>query len=349
MNRINIVGIDLGKSALQIFGGTEFECRLRRSEVVEFFGKMESVTIGIEACSGAHYWARELTKLGHTVRLMPPQYVKPYVKRNKNDSADAEGCWEAVQRPNMRFVPIKTPEQQAALQLHRERERLVCERTKVVNQVGGFLLEFGVVLSRGISKFAANVTQVLAKYGERIPPLTHCLVARCIDDFLHFDKRIEQCEQLINAQLQEDPVAQSLDTIAGVGPITATAIRASVPDITQFKNGRHFAASLGLVPSQASSGQTIRLGKMSKRGNPYLRKLLIQGAHAVLNTVNRRKDDAHSRWLKELCHRRGRCKTAVALANKNARIIYAILAGKTKQFCPEKAHQQQEAMVPMAA
>jgi len=348
MNRISTVGIDLGKSALQIFGDGGFEKRLRRSEVPEFFANNMALTIGIEACSGAHYWARELTNLGHKVHMMPAQYVKPYVKRNKNDSADAEGCWEAVQRPNMRFVPVKTPEQQAALQLHRERERLVCERTKIVNQVGGFLLEFGVVLSRGVTKFAANVTEALAKYEKRIPPLTHCLAKRCVDDFLHFDKRVGECEKLIKAQLEEDPMAQSLDTIAGVGPIIATAVRASVPDIGAFKNGRHFAASLGLVPSQDSSGQTIRLGKMSKRGNPYLRKLLIQGAHAVLNTI-KHKDDPHSLWLKDLCHRRGRCKTAVALANKNARIMYAILAGKSTHFCPAKAHQRQEVTVRMAA
>jgi transposase len=348
MNRISTVGIDLGKSALQVFGDNKFEKRLRRSEVLEFFAKGEKFTVGMEACSGAHYWARELTKFGHTVRLMAPQYVKPYVKRNKNDSADAEACWEAVERPNMRFVPVKTPEQQAALQLHRERERLVCERTKTVNQVCGFLLEFGVVLSRGITKFATNVTEALAKYEKMLPPLTRCLVNRCVEDFLHFDKRVEECEKLINAQLKDDPIAQALDTIAGVGPIIATAMRASVPDIGEFKNGRHFAASLGLVPSQASSGQTIRLGKMSKRGNPYLRKLLIQGAHAVLNGVKYR-NDPHSLWLKELLKRRGRCKAAVALANKNARIIYAILAGKTKQFCPIKAHQQQEVAMPLAA
>jgi transposase len=282
------------------------------------------------------------------VRMMAPQYVKPYVKRNKNDSADAEACWEAVQRPNMRFVAIKTPEQQAALQLHRERERLICERTKVVNQVCGFLLEFGVVLSRGISKFAANAGEALAKHERRIPPLTLCLVQRCVDDFLRFNDRVDECEKLIKAQLKEDPIAQNIDTIAGVGPIIATAARASVPHITEFKNGRHFAASLGLVPSQASSGQTIRLGKMSKRGNPYLRKLLIQGAHAVLNMVHR-KDDPHSRWLKELMRKRGRCKAAVALANKNARIMYVILAGKTTSFCPVKAHEQQVQELRLAA
>jgi transposase len=173
-------------------------------------------------------------------------------------------------------------------------------------------------------------------------------VQRCVDDFLRFDDRVDECEKLIKAQLKEDPIAQNIDTIAGVGPIIATAARASVPHITEFKNGRHFAASLGLVPSQASSGQTIRLGKMSKRGNPYLRKLLIQGAHAVLNMVHR-KDDPHSRWLKELMRKRGRCKAAVALANKNARIMYVILAGKTTSFCPVKAHEQQVQELRLAA
>jgi transposase len=334
-----MIGMDIAKRSVQLFSENGKK-KLYRSEVLGYFAKHEAVTVALEACSGSHYWGRELQKLGHKVCLMPPQYVKPYVKRNKNDAADAEACWEAAQRPNMRFVPVKTAEQQAALQLHRERERLIGERTKVVNQVCGFLLEFGVVLSRGVSKFAMNAREALRKHAECIPLISAKLLERCVDDFNRLAERIEECEQLIKGQLRDDPVAQKLDTIAGVGPIIATAARASVPDISQFKNGRHFATSLGVVPLQVSSGQTIRLGKMSKRGNPYLRKLLIQGAHAVLNTVGR-KDDAHSRWLQELCRRRGRCKAAVALANKNARIIYAIMAGKAERFSPDAAHQVQ--------
>jgi transposase len=334
------IGMDIAKGSVQLFG-EGLKKKLYRSEVLTYFGKLEALTVALEACSGSHYWGRELAKLGHTVRLMPPQYVKPYVKRNKNDAADAEACWEAAQRPSMRFVPVKTAEQQAALQLHRERERLICERTKVVNQACGFLLEFGIALSRGVSKFAMNVREALSKHTERIPPLTSNMLDRCVGDFNRLVERIEDCEELIKTQLRNDPVAQKLDTIAGIGPIIATAARASVPDIGQFKNGRHFATSLGLVPLQASSGQTIRLGKMSKRGNPYLRKLLIQGAHAVLNTVNR-KDDSHSRWLQELVRRRGRCKAAVALANKNARIMYVIMAGKAERFSPDAAHRLRE-------
>jgi transposase len=337
MKSNNIIGIDIGKSAHQLYCTGGLKKRLRRSEILEFFSNYTASTIGMEACGGSHYWARELSKAGHTVKLMPPQYVKPFVKRNKNDSADAEGCWEAVQRPTMRFVPVKTAEQQASLQLHRERERLICERTKTVNQVGGFLLEFGIVLSRGINKFAANVADALEKYSERIPALTQMLVSRCVDDFLYFEKRVQQCDELIKLQLKEDPIALCLDTIAGIGPIIATALRALVPDPSQFTNGRHFAASLGLVPSQSSSGQTIRLGKMSKRGNPYLRKTLIQGAHAVINMIGN-KTDPHSCWIRDIVERRGRCKAAVAIANKNARIAFAMLSGKTTKFDPIKAH-----------
>lgn len=339
MNTSAIIGVDLAKNSLQLFGGGKLQRRIRRSEVIPFFAKIEPATIGLEACSGSHFWGRELKKLGHDVRLMPPQYVKAYVKRNKNDNEDAEACWEAVQRPNMRFVPIKQPEQQAALQLHRERERLVGERTKVVNQAAGFLLEFGIVLPTGVKKFPEKVRTALERHEEQLPPITVQLVSRCVDDFLHFNQRVEYCEELIKAQLKEDTLAQKLDTIAGVGAIIATAARAYYYDITGFKNGRHFAASLGLTPTQRSTGLTVRLGKISKRGNPYLRKLLVQGAHAVLNTVSR-KDDPHSKWLKELVKRRGRCKAAVALANKNARIIYAILSGKSDSFSPELAHMR---------
>lgn len=336
------IGVDLGKRAVQVFTGNGKAVKVYRSDVLGHFAKLKPAIIGIEACSGSHYWARELEKLGHSVRLMPPQYVKPYVKRNKNDSADAEACWEAVQRPGMRFVPVKTAQQQASLQLHRQRERLVGERTKVINQVFGFFLEFGVAFPRSVNRFVRNVGELLSKLEERIPPLARHLIERSADDFVGLSARIDECERLIKAELREDPMAQRLDSIAGVGAITATAVRASVPDVSHFKNGRHFATSLGVTPLQLSSGQTVRLGRMSKRGNPYLRKLLIQGAHAVLNTASC-KDDAHRRWLRSLIERRGRCKAAVALANKNARIIYAILAGKADRFSPDAAHRQRDA------
>ena len=333
------IGMDIAKGSVQLYG-EGLKKKLYRSEVLTYFAKLEGLTVALEACSGSHHWAREIGKLGHEVRLMPPQYVKPYVKRNKNDAADAEACWEAAQRPGMRFVPVKTAEQQAALQLHRERERLICERTKVVNQACGFLLEFGVVVSRGVAKFAMKVREALQLHSEAIPALSAKLLERCASDFCRLNERLDECEALIRAQLRDDPVARQLETLPGVGPIIATAMRASIPDIGHFKNGRHFATSLGLVPSQTSTGKTIRLGKISKRGNPYLRKLLIQGAHAVLNTVAH-KDDSHSRWLKKLLNHRNRGKVAVALANKNARIIYAILAGKTNRFSPALAHQTQ--------
>jgi transposase len=256
--------------------------RLRRSEVLTFFARLPRCLIGLEACATAHYWARELQALGHEVRLMPAQYVKAYVKRNKNDAADAEAICEAVRRPTMRFVPIKTAEQQAALLVHRGRERLVRQRTALVNALRAHLAEFGVIAPLGLRNVARLIAIVRDESDARLPDLARKVLRVLAEQVEQLQAAVAAMEQQLTAWHKSNPVSQRLATIPGIGPIIATAIAATVVEASGFRSGREFAAWLGLVPRQHSTGGKARLGGISKRGNRYLRRLLINGASANL-------------------------------------------------------------------
>jgi transposase len=279
--------------------------------------------VGLEACATAHYWARELRALGHEVRLMPPQYVKAYVKRNKNDAADAEAICEAVKRPSMHFVPVKTVEQQSALLMHRGRELLVRQRTMLANALRGHLAEFGLITAQGLHKLAELIAIVRDERDARVPNMARQVLRVMAEQLGDLETRIAAIEAQIMAWHKSNPVSRRLATIPGIGPIIATAIAATVADPSVFRSGREFAAWLGLVPRQNSTGGKARLGGISKRGDSYLRRLLVNGAHAVLLRSKAVRADP---WLLALRGRRPRLVVAVALANKTARIAWAIMS-----------------------
>jgi len=327
MSEITTVGLDLAKHVFQVHGvdasGTPvLRKRLRRSEVLAFFARLPGCLIGLEACATAHYWARELQALGHEVRLMPAQYVKAYVKRNKNDAADAEAICEAVRRPTMRFVPIKTAEQQAALLVHRGRERLVRQRTALVNALRAHLAEFGVIAPLGLRNVAHLIAVVRDASDARLPDLARQVLRVLAEQVEQLEAAVAALEQQLTAWHKSNPVSQRLATIPGIGPIIATAIAATVVEASGFRSGREFAAWLGLVPRQHSTGGKARLGGISKRGNRYLRRLLINGASA--NLLRSKATNADP-WVIGLRRRRPSLVVAVALANKTARIAWAVM------------------------
>ena len=327
MSEITTIGLDLAKNIFQVHGvdevgGVVIRKRLRRDQVLAFFAGLPSCLVGMEACATAHYWARELRALGHEVRLMPPQYVKPYVKRNKNDVADAEAICEAVKRPSMRFVPVKSAEQQSALSMHRGRELLVRQRTMLGNALRGHLAEFGLIAAQGLHKVAGLIAIVRDDKDERVPDTARQVLRVIAEQIDELEMRIAAIEAQIMAWHKSNPVSQRLATIPSIGPIIATAIAATVPDPGEFRSGREFAAWLGLVPRQHSTGGKARLGGISKRGDSYIRRLLVNGAHAVMLRSKAAKVDP---WLIALRGRRPRLVAAVALANKTARIAWAIM------------------------
>lgn len=330
MDQASTIGLDIAKSVFQVHGVDEageliIRRQLRRSQVLPFFAKLGPCLIGMEACATAHYWAREIAKLGHEVKLMPARYVKPYVKRNKNDAADAEAICEAVTRPTMRFVPIKTPEQQSVLMLHRTRTLFVRQRTTLINAIRAHLAEFGIVAGVGRNGVEA-LLELIAKGGdERIPPpARECLMALAAQ--LELVKRqILEADRRILAWHRASDVSRRLEAIPGVGPLIATALVASIPDPAVFRSGRDLSAWIGLVPKQNSTGGKDRLGSISKAGNRYLRSLLVVGA---LSVIKRAKQLGYTRhpWLVRLMERRSVKIAAVALANKIARIAWAMMA-----------------------
>jgi transposase len=300
---------------------------LRRSEVLQLFSRLEPALIGIEACQTSHYWAREITALGHEVRLMPPQFVKPYVKSQKNDAADAEAICEAVQRPSMRFVPVKTADQQATLLLHRTRELLIRQRSSLISAIRSHFAEFGIVACARIR----NIDRLLALLEDaeaRLPELARRMLQFLSDQLREVAARVAKIEAELLAWHQQNDVSRRLAAIPGVGPITASAIVATIGDANQFKSARQFSAWLGLVPQQRSSGGKERLGRISKRGDGYLRRLLIHGARAVVGW-RKRRPISRDGWLNGLLTRRPVNVATVAFANKNARIIWALLARST--------------------
>ena len=323
------IGLDLGKSVFQVHGVNRdgvvvVQRRFTRARLLAFFAKQPGCLVGMEACAAAHHWARELQKLGRRPKLMPPRYVKPYVKRQKNDAADAEAICEAVGRPNMRFVPIKTREQQAVLALHRVRALLVRQRTATINALRGLLTEFGVVAGKGTQRIS-DLNERMGKLSAEVLPdegreaLT-CLFNQ-IDDL---GLRIHAVERRIIAWHRASEASQRLASAPGVGPITATALVAAVGDGTQFKSARHFAAWLGLTPRVRASGEKERIGRITKGGDRYLRTLLIHGARAVVGTTFRKGVTVRP-WLAALVNRRPVNVAATAVAHKTARALWAML------------------------
>jgi transposase len=328
MGDITTIGLDLAKSVFQVhavdaMGSVVMRKRLRRSQVLAFFAEIPPCLIGLEACATAHYWARELIALGHEARLMPPNYVKAYVKRNKHDVADAEVICEAVRRPSMRFVPIKTAEQQSALMMHRARDLLVRQRTMLVNALRGHLAEFGLIEAQGLHKVAKLIAIVTDENDGRVPYIARQVLQVMINHIEDIQVRIVGLEKQVLAWHKSNPVSQRLATIPGIGPIIATAIAATVADPNTFRSGREFAAWLGLVPRQNSTGGKARLGGISKRGDSYLRRLLVNSAHTVLLCSKQAKTDP---WLTSLLSRKPRLVAAVALANKTARVAWALMS-----------------------
>jgi len=328
--KITTVGIDLAKKVFQVHGVDErgksvLRKQLKRKDVLSFFAKLEPCLIGMEACAGGHYWARKLLEFGHTVKLMAPQFVKPYVKTNKNDRVDAEAICEAVGRPNMRFVPVKTAEQQAVLALHRARQGFVKGRTAQANQMRGLLAEFGIVIPKGLGHIAAQLPQILEDGDNGLPAMMRSLLEGLGEQLKQIDRQVKELEQQIVRWHRENAASCKLEEIPGIGPLTASALVTSVGDARSFKNARQVPAWLGMVPRHEGTGGVVRLGGISKRGDGYLRMLLIHGARAVIAQAERRIDQADP-WLKRLLARRPKNVAAVALAAKNARIAWALLA-----------------------
>ena len=326
MEEVTTVGIDLAKNVFSLHGVDEagktvLRRTVRRERLVETVAALSPCLIGMEACSGAHEWGRRFQQHGHTVKLMAPKFVAPYRKSDKNDGNDAEAVCEAVSRPSMRFVPVKSTEQQALLAVHRVRQGFVVERTALINRLRGLMSEFGVVLALG----SVTVRRQAAQAAEQLPELARGAIGDLLEQLRVLDERIAKYDKQIEAQAGLSEPARRLMQIRGVGPTTALAIVATVGDAREFKNGRQFAAWIGLVPAQHSTGGKSRLGHISKRGDAYLRNLFVQGARSVLQVAGAHQDRI-SRWALELQQRRGYYRALVAIANKNARIAWALLA-----------------------
>jgi transposase len=330
MQTMTTIGLDIAKSVFQVHGvdadgQVVIRRQLKRRMVLAFFEKLPRCLVGIEACASSHHWSRELQALGHTVRLMPPAYVKPYVKRQKNDATDAEAICEAVSRPNMRFVETKTAEQQSCLMLHRTRHLFIRQQTAVINAIRSQLAEFGVVAPvgrRGVDQLLAIVADPADK---RFPELARLCVAALGAQLQMLKARVLEFDRLIRAWHRSNEASRRLDQIPGVGPALATALVASIPDAKVFRSGRDFSAWIGLVPKQNSSGGKDKLGSISKRGDRYLRSLFTAGALAVIRYA-KIHGTRHRPWLTALLARRPTKVAAIALANKLARIAWALLA-----------------------
>jgi len=332
MNRSKEVvrmGMDVGKTTFHLFGVDEagveaVKKKLRRKQVLAYFANLPACLVAMEACGGSHYWAREIGKLGHEVKLISPQFVKPYVKGNKNDYNDAEGICEAAGRASMRFVTVKPVEQQDIQGLHRIRQSVVKQRTALANQIRGLLGEYGIVVGYGISQVRRRIPEVLEDGENALTDRFRGWLSELLEALRALDERIKKYDEEIQREYAANEVCRRLGAIEGIGPQIATAVIATYGDGKQFRNGRQFAASIGLVPRQHTTGDRPVLLGISKRGDKYLRTLLIHGARSAIRWMEE-KADPRSRWLQSLVARRGKNKAAVALANKNARIIWALL------------------------
>lgn len=327
---ITTIGIDLAKTVLQVHGvdgrgKAVLRKQLKRKDVLSFFANLKPCLIGVEACGSAHYWGRKLGEFGHTVRLMAPQFVKPYVKSNKNDRNDAEAICEAVGRANMRFVPLKNAQMQAMLALHRARQGFVKARTAQGNQIRGLLAEFGIVIAQGLTHISKRIPEILEDGENGLPAMMRQLLERLGENLKAMDQQVRELEQQIKLWHQQNEQSCRLEKIAGIGPLTASALVAAVGDAKQFHNARQMTAWLGMVPRHQGTGGKVTLGGISKRGDVYLRTLLIHGARAVVSRFERLTNPPDG-WLKRLLARRNKNVAVVALAAKNARIAWALLA-----------------------
>jgi transposase len=328
--KITTIGLDLAKNVFQVHGveahgKVALKKSLKRDQLMPFFANLPPCLVGMEACGSAHHWARKLAALGHTVRLMAPQFVKPYVKTNKHDAADAEAICEAVTRPSMRFVPVKTPDAQAVLAVHRARQGFVAARTAQANQIRGLLNEFGLILPQGIHHIAGRLPEILEDGENGLPGAFRQLLARLLAHFRELDRQVLELERKISQWHRSNEASCRVAEVPGIGPITASALVASLGDAASFKNGRQVAAWIGLVPRQSSTGGKPRLLGISKRGNVYLRTLLIHGARSLIARARHRTAEADG-WLNQLIERRNANIAAVALANKMVRTAWALLA-----------------------
>jgi transposase len=330
MREVTTIGLDIAKSVFQVHGidaeGTVIIRRqLKRRYVVAFFQKLSPCLVGLEACASSHHWSRELKTLGHTVRLMPPAYVKPYVKRQKNDATDAEAICEAVMRPTMRFVETKTPEQQSCLMLHRTRHLFIRQQTAVINAIRAHLAEFGIVAPVGRNGVEQLLDVVADPRDERVPEVARACLAALDAQLRMLKAQILAFDRKIMAWHRSHETSKRLDEIPGVGPALATALVASIADPKAFRSGRDFSAWIGLVPKQSSSGGKEKLGSISKQGDRYLRSLFTAGALAVIRYA-KIHGSKHRPWLTALLARRPTKVAAIALANKIARIAWAMMA-----------------------
>ena len=334
MREVCTIGLDIAKNKFQVHGEDKqgkkmFNKQLSRSGVLTFFANLPVCLVGLEACGGAHYWAREIEKFGHEVRLIPPRQVKPFVINNKTDAVDARAICEVVRRPTTRFVRVKSVEQQNLSALHRVRERYVGNRTALVNQMRGLLQEEGVVLPQGITHMRSDLSPILSDESTNLSRPLRNLIGNLLAELRMWDEKIKEIEENLKLMAKADPNCTRLLKIPGVGLLTATAVVAHFGDAKQFKNGRQFAACLGLTPREYSSGGKQKLLGISKRGNTYIRKLLIQGARMLCIWWERTiatPDQWRKLWLQQVIQRRGKFVAAVGQANKTARIIWNVLA-----------------------
>jgi transposase len=330
MKKVTLLGIDIAKEIFQLHGVNEsgkavLKKKLKRAELLTFIVQLEPCLIIMEACGGSHYWAREFKKLGHEVKLISPQYVKPFVRGNKNDRNDAEAIVEAASRPRTRFVPINDEAEQDVRSVHRIRSRLVKERTALVNEIRGLLYEYGIFHAKGVIKIEKFLSEVNGDTENKLA-LTAMMRELCIeiyDELTQINKRIEKCDRKLEAIANTNVICQNLITIPGIGILGATILFTVLSDPAIFENGRHFAAYLGLVPRQHSSGGKDKLFGISKRGDTYIRSLLIHGGRSVVNHASK-KNDGRSKWISKLYERSSYNCTAVAVANKNARVAWAL-------------------------
>lgn len=337
--KITTIGIDLAKSVLQVHGADErgkpvLRKQLKRHQVMAFFANMEPCVIGMEACGSSHHWARQLQSLGHEVKLISPQFVKPFVKTNKHDVADAEAICEAVSRPTMRFVPIKNVEQQAMLSLHRAREGFIADRTATANRIRGLMAEFGLIIPQGIRHVRSRIPELIEDATNELPGMFRRLIDQLLSHLRGLDQQIDMIEKEIHAWHRNHAESQRLEQVPGIGVLIATAMIAMIGDARNFKSGRELAAWIGLVPRQHSTGGKQTLLGISKRGDPYLRKQLIHGARALVYHAGRKANPDN--WLSKLVTRRNTNVAVVAQANKTARIVWAMLA-HGRDFRPDYA------------
>ena len=336
---VTTIGLDLAKNVFQVHGidahGKAVVCKtLRRPQMIPFFTKLSPCLVGLEACGTSHYWARELTKLGHDVKLMPPAYVKPYVKRGKTDAGDAEAICEAVTRPSMRFVAMKSADQQAALCLHRTRDLLVRQRTQSVNMIRGLLAEFGIVIPKGIWNALKLVEQIIKGENLELPSTAKHSITYLAEQAHALHSRIADMDHELQAWSRRDETAKRLQTIPGVGVLSASALVSSLADPHQFTSGRQFAAWLGLTPLARSSGGKERMGRISKMGDGYLRRLLVSGMMSQLRWAKTHPSKAPP-WLVSMLERKPAKLVAVALANKTARIAWVVMTRGESYKAPQ--------------